>query len=107
MNKILILSSILLGGLVTGCQSTGKSGSAPSTASSMMAGIDTAQLVSAFKNADAETTRLVQDTVAAVGKKDWSGAIGTLQKIQKIPGLTASQSDAVKGLLSTLSTKAK
>jgi hypothetical protein len=105
MKKILIASLILSAGLVAGCKTTGTSTSSTAAPSGAVAGIDTSALVAAFKNADTETVRVVQETVSAVGKKEWSTAATHLQKLRQIPGLTASQADAVKNLLAAVSNR--
>jgi len=109
MKPTYLLPVVLAVSLIAGCQTThsSKSGSAASSVLPSGAGFDTAQLVTAFKNADTETTRLVQEAVTSLGKKDWSGALTHLQKIQEIPGLTAAQADSVKSLISGLNTKSK
>lgn len=103
MKKILIASLILTAGLVAGCKTTGTSTSSTAASSGAVAGIDTSALVAAFKNADTATVRVVQETVSAVSKKEWSTAATHLQKLNTIPGLTAAQADAVKGLLASIS----
>lgn len=93
--------------LVAGCQSTG-SKSAPAAATTAAApAFDTSALVAAFKNADLPSNQIVQSVVSALSSKDYSGALASLQKLGRIPGLTASQASAVQGLISAVSTKAK
>jgi hypothetical protein len=94
---------------VAGCSTAHKhSGgeSAPAAAAASSA-FDTSALISAFKNADLGSNQMVQSVVSALSSRDYSGALSSLQKLSRIPGLTASQSDAVQGLVSAVSAKAK
>ncbi|MFO1460462.1 MAG: hypothetical protein U1G08_13765 [Verrucomicrobiota bacterium] len=94
--------------LVAGCQSTGTKSAPPAAASPASApAFDTSALVAAFKNADIPSNQIVQSVVSALSGKDYSGALASLQKLARIPGLTASQATAVQGLISAVSTKAK
>ena len=95
--------------VVAGCSTAHKhSGSeaapAPVAASSAF---DTSKLIAAFKNADLGSNQIVQSVVSALSSRDYSGALSSLQKLSRIPGLTAAQSDAVQGLVSAVSAKAK
>lgn len=65
----------------------------------------TAALTQAFRNADSATVQTVSGIVAAVGSKNYSGALADLQKVAKIPGLTGEQETAVKQLMSQLTAK--
>lgn len=108
MKPISLLLVFLVASLVAGCQSTrsssadGASKTAPPTT---LAGLDTNKLIEAFRTADADTVQLVQNTVSAIKGRDWSSALGTLEKIRRIPGLTAAQADAVNSLLTGLGAK--
>ncbi|HRI13638.1 MAG TPA: hypothetical protein PLX89_11610 [Verrucomicrobiota bacterium] len=105
------LPVILVAIAVAGCKSTSSTApAAPSAAKSALPSlgdINTASFVDAFKNADADTIRMVQNAATSIGNKDWSGALGSLQKIRRIPGLTASQESAVNSLISSVGAKAK
>ncbi|MEN9677922.1 MAG: hypothetical protein RIS76_3818 [Verrucomicrobiota bacterium] len=105
--SILSLAAAMV--FVAGCSTAHKhSGgeSAPAAAAASSA-FDTSALISAFKNADLGSNQMVQSVVSALSSRDYSGALSSLQKLSRIPGLTASQSDAVQGLVSAVSAKAK
>ncbi len=114
MKPTSLLLVFLVAGLIAGCHSTGSStadGASKSRAASKtapptnLAGLDTTKLVEAFRTADTDTVQLVQNTVSAIRGRDWSGALSTLEKIRRIPGLTAAQADAVNSLLTGLGAK--
>lgn len=94
---------------VAGCSSTHHHGTTPpaSTSAPAPAAFNTSALVAAFKNADNPSNLIVQSVVSALSAKDYSGALGSLQKLAAIPGLTAAQSDAVQGLISSVSSRTK
>jgi len=109
--SILSLAAAMV--FVAGCSTAHKhsggdasSAAAPAAAAASSA-FDTSALISAFKNADLGSNQMVQSVVSALSSRDYSGALSSLQKLSRIPGLTASQSDAVQGLISAVSAKAK
>ena len=110
MKLTYFLPLVLGAGLIAGCKSTSStasssSKSAPTEVAKSVSTLDTTALVAAFRNADTETVKVVQDVVTSVSKKDWSGASAKLQSLRRIPGLTGAQADSVKALLASLSSK--
>jgi len=93
--------------LVAGCSSTHKHGSTAPAASTAPAtsSFDTSALVAAFKNADIPSGQLVSSVISALSSKDYSGALSSLQKLAKTPGLTAPQATSVEQLISAVSSR--
>lgn len=107
MKLPLLLSLVAAAATVAGCSTTHSHTAAPSAAAAPASSFDTSALVAAFKNADISSTQTVQSVVSALSSKDYTGALSSLQKLSRIPGLTASQSDAVHQLITSVSAKAK
>ncbi|MBL9174088.1 MAG: hypothetical protein JNL10_11180 [Verrucomicrobiales bacterium] len=108
MKTSLLSCCLAAAALVAGCQSTGSKSAAPAAAPAASASaFDTSALVAAFKNADIPSNQIVQGVVSALSNKDYSGALASLQKLARIPGLTASQASAVQSLIGSVSTRAK
>ncbi|MBN8249793.1 MAG: hypothetical protein J0L84_20420 [Verrucomicrobia bacterium] len=110
MKPFLLPSLVAAVVLVSGCQTTDHK-AAPAAgspaATAPVAGFDTSALVAAFKNADLGSNQLVQSVVSALSGRDFSGALSSLQKLARIPGLTAPQASAVQQLIGSVSAKAK
>lgn len=113
MKLTFFLPLVLGAGLIAGCKSTSSTASssdssaksASTEVAKSISTLDTTALVAAFRNADTETVKVVQEVVTSVSKKDWSGASAKLQSLRRIPGLTGAQADSVKALLASLSAK--
>ena len=118
MKLVLIPSLLAAVVLVAGCQHSGSHKDAPAIADSTTApapaapaapaaGLDTAALVAAFRNADIPSNQLVQSVVSALPSRDYSGALAALQKLSRIPGLTAPQADSVHQLIAAVGSRAR
>jgi PBP1b-binding outer membrane lipoprotein LpoB len=115
--KSFYLPSLIAAALIMAGCSTSKSSSShtptpagqtarPATAAPVAASnFDTSKLVSSFANMDVESNKIVASVVQNVSGKNYKAAASELQKLSRIPGLTASQDSAVKQLASQLAGK--
>jgi len=111
MKTSLLPSAVAAAALfVAGCHSTDHHATPAAgtpAATAPAGGFDTSALVAAFKNADLSSNQLVQSVVSALSGRDFSGALTSLQKLAKIPGLTAPHASAVQQLMGAVSAQAK
>lgn len=108
--KFTVLSPLLVAAaLVAGCKTTDHHAATPAAAaaSAPASVFDTSALVTAFKNADIPSNQLVQSVISDLSKKNYSGALTSLQTLARTPGLTAPQETSVRGLTSALASRAK